>query len=138
MVLLILAGMIISGCAVNPLKQVPVVMVNITFAEDKQGIAEATNYTLTQGTVNYLQRPRNTIAASFPAIGSRAILLKGLNSTIGPWEMTPYKGSGTYTFNIGFDENHYPATNDTVHVAVIVVNARGERIGNLEDYIKWK
>ncbi len=135
-VLLILSGIIISGCIANPLRQVPVVKVNITFAEDKQGIAQVVNYTLTQGTVNYLSRPRQTVADSFPAIGSRMIIPK--YSSIGPWEMVPYKGSGTYSYNIGFDEKHYPVTNDTVHVSIIVVNANAGRIGNLEEIIKWK
>ncbi len=135
-VLLILSGIIISGCVSNPFKQVPVVMVNITFAENAQGIAEVKNYTLTQGTVIYLNRPRKEVADSFPAIGARTIIPK--YSIIGPWEMVTYHGSGTYSFNIGFDEKHYPVTNDTVHVSIIVVNAKGQWIGNLEKIIKWK
>ncbi|MCZ7400088.1 MAG: hypothetical protein O8C62_10530 [Candidatus Methanoperedens sp.] len=137
-VLLILFGIIISGCIANPLRQVPVVKVNITFAEDKQGIAQVVNYTLVQGTVNYLSRPRQTEAYSFPAIGSRTIISKSVNSSIGPWEMVPYKGSGTYSYNIGFDEKHYPVANDTVHVSITVVNANAGKIGNLEEIIKWK
>ena len=45
--LLFLIGIVVSGCIENPIKQVPVVKVNVTFAE-KDGIVVATNSTFTQ------------------------------------------------------------------------------------------
>ncbi len=135
--LLVFSGLVISGCIENPAKQVPVVKVNITFVE-KQGIVEAAKYTLTQGTVPYFNRPQSTQAESFPAIGARTTIAKGINSTIGPWEMVQYMGNGTYSFNIGFDEKNYPAANDTVHISIIVVDKDGNRIGYVVDNIIWK
>lgn len=126
----------ISGC-INPAGQVPIVNVNITFIE-KEGIAEAENYTFTQGTVKYIARPRSTAAESFPAIAARTTIMKGKNSSIGPWETLPYKGSGTYSFNLGFHENHYPACNDFVHISIMVVDKKGERIGYVTENIVWK
>ncbi len=135
-IFLFILGIIVSGC-ISPTKEVPVVKVNLTFVE-KQGIVEAENYKLMQGTIDYINRPRRTQAESFPAIGARATILKGKNSTMGPWEMTSYKGNGTYSFNIGFDEKHYPASNDTVHVSIYVLDKNGERIGAVIKDIIWK
>ncbi len=135
-VLLLLFWVIISGCIANPAKDVPVVQVNITFVE-KQGIVEAENCTITEGTVKYIARPRRTVAESFPAIAARTTLMKGKNSSIGPWEALPYKGSGTYSFNLGFHENHYPVSNDTVHISIMVVDEKGERIGYVTKNIVW-
>ena len=136
-IILLFLGIIISGCVENPTKEVPVVKVNITF-EEKNGIVEAESYKLPPGTVSYLSRPRTTQADKFPAIGARTTILKGENSTIGPWEMVPYKGNGTYSFNIGFEENHYPVPNDTIHVSIMVVDKNGGRIGYVIENIKWK
>jgi hypothetical protein len=126
----------ISGC-INPAGQVPIVNVNITFIE-KESIAEAENYTLTQETVSFLSRPRSTQAESFPAIAARTTIMKGKNSSIGPWETLPYKGSGAYSFNLGFYENHYPAPNDLVHISIMVVDKKGERIGYVTENIVWQ
>ena len=136
-ILLILLGAMFTGCVSNPIKEVPVVKVNITYQE-KNGIVEAMNYTITQGKVAYIDRPRMTQAKSFPAIGARITIMKGKNSTIGPWEMVTYTGNGTYSFNIGFDETRYPSNNDTVHISIIVVDTKGERIGYVVDNIIWK
>jgi hypothetical protein len=136
MILLILT-VIFSGCINNPARQVPVVKVNITFVEN-QGIVVAQNYTLTQGTVAYLNRPRNTQAESFPAIASRTMIAKGANSTIGPWEMVTYTGNGIYSFNIGFQDDHYPVSGDIVHISIIVVDKAGTRIGYVVENIVWK
>ena len=135
-ILLFLFGIMISGC-INPAGQVPIVNVNITFIE-KEGIAEAENSTLTQGTVKYIARPRSTAADTFPAIAARTTLMKGKNSSIGQWETLPYKGSGTYSFNLGFHENHYPAPDDMVHISIMVVDKKGERIGYVTENIIWK
>ncbi len=136
-ILCLFVALMISGCMENPLKEVPVVMVNITFSE-KDGTVIAENYDLKQASVNYLNRPTHTQAESFPAISARTSLLKDKNSSIGPWEMIPFKGNGTYSFNIGFKENRYPAPNDTVHVSIIVVDEKGERIGYVIDNLVWK
>jgi hypothetical protein len=137
MILLILPVILFSGCITNPAKQVPVVKANIAFVEN-QGIVVAQNYTLTQGTVAYLNRPRNTEADSFPAIGARTMISKGPNSTIGPWEMLTYRGNGTYSFNIGFQDDHYPVSGDIVHISIIVVDKDGTRIGYVVENIIWK
>jgi len=89
-----------------------------------------------------LQRPRRE-EAPFPAIGARATLKRGKNSSIEPWEMTPFNGSGTYTFNVGFAENYYPETNDTVHVSIYLTGinkstGRGETVGFVRKDISWK
>ncbi len=141
-ILLILSGIIISGCIGNPLSEVPVVKVNITFVE-KQGKIDVENFTVEQGIVNYLRRPKNIQAEKLPSIGARTALIKGKNSTIGPWEMTSFNGTGTYAFNIGFDEKHYPQKNDTVHVSIYlgVINKttrKGETVGFVTRDIIWK
>ena len=140
-ILFILSGIIISGCIGNPLSEVPVVKVNITFME-KQGNLDVANYTFDQGSLNYLQRPQRT-QAPFPAIGARTTILKGKNSTIGPWEMTPFNGAGTYSFSVGFDEKHYPNINDTVHVSIYLTDVnkssgKGETIGFVTRDLIWK
>ncbi len=132
----------VSGCIENPTRQVPVVKVNITFVE-KQGIVEAENYTLTQETVSFLSRPRRIQSESLPSISARTMILKGKNITVGPWENVPYKGAGTYSFNIGFDEKHYPVPDDTVSVSIMLwdknkTTGKGERIGSVVDNIIWR
>lgn len=128
---------LISGCIENPFKEVPVVKVSITFLE-KEGIAEAENYTLIQGYVTYFNRPRLTVAEKFPAIAGRTTISKGKNSTIGPWETLAYNGNGTYSFNLGFRENHYPTYNDIIHISIMVVDEKGKKIGYIVDDIIWK
>jgi hypothetical protein len=93
---------------------------------------------LTQGTIAYISRPGHTQAESFPAIAARMTIMKGKNSSIGPWEALPYKGSGIYSFNLGFNENQYPARNDLVHISIMVVDEKGERIGYVTEDIIWK
>ncbi len=134
--LILISGILISGCVQNPTKEVPVIKVNITFVE-KEGVVQATEYSLTQGTVSYLDRPKKD-EGPFPAIAARTMISKGKNSTIGSWEMLSYTGPGTYSFNIGFDEKTYPESNDTVHVSIYVVNTKGERIGVQINNIIWK
>ncbi len=141
-ILLFLSGVIISGCIGNPLSEVPIVKVNITYVEKNGQIQPDPNFTVEQGTVNYLQRPRMT-QTQFPAIGARTTLVKGKNGTIGPWEMTPFNGSGTYRFNVGFDEKHYPQANDTVHVSIYLTSInkttrKGETVGFVSKNIIWK
>jgi len=137
LVLFFFAAIIISGCVENPAKQVPVVHVNITFVE-KQGFAEVKSYKLTQDTVNYLSRPKTTQAESFPAISARMMIVKGNNSTIGPWETLSYKGNGTYSFNIGFVNDNYPVLKDKVTIFIYVWDKKGERIGYFIQDMTWE
>jgi hypothetical protein len=116
--------------------------VKINYYENQGNFIADENFTAEQGAVNYLQRPRMT-QAKFPAIGGRTSITNGKNLTIGPWEMTPFNGTGTYTFNIGFDEQHYPTTNDTVHVSIYLTDinkstGRGETVGLVNRDIVWK
>ena len=136
-IILLLLGIIISGCLSNPFKQVQVVKVNVTF-DEKQGIVESRDLSLVQGTVDYAGRPRRIYAEAFPTIAARAMVEKGKNSTIEPWENVPYKGSGVYAFNLGFKEGDEPLPNQTVHVSIIVLNEKGERIGYVIEDIVWK
>ncbi len=135
-ILLLALGIMMSGCMSNPAKQVPIVKVNITFVE-KQGTVEPEHYTLIQGTTAYISRPRTT-AQPFPAISARATILKGDNSSIGPWEMIPYTGNGTYSFNLGFRDDQYPQTNDTVHISIIVIDKAANNIGYVVKDIRWE
>jgi len=135
-ILCLIFGIMLSGCIANPAKQVPVVNVSITLVE-KQGIVEVENYRLSQGTVNYLSRPKATQAESFPAITARTMITKGKNSTIGPWETLPYKGNGTYSFNIGFKEDNYPSLNDSVDIYIMIVDKNGGRIGYFTQDLTW-
>jgi hypothetical protein len=140
-VLLLLLGIIVSGCIENPLKQVPVVKVNITFME-KQGEFYAQNYTLTQGTVDYAARPMKTNVESFPAISARIIVLRNnTNATmegLSQWENLPFKGNGTYNFNIGFNEKYYPDTGDFVGIFIIVSDEKGRRVGYVGENRVWE
>ena len=127
----------ISGC-INPVKEVPVIKVNIMFADNQStGIVDAKNYTLTPGTVMYINRPVKTQADSFPAIASRVIVTDSNHSVIGPWEMTNYTGSGTYTYNIGFPENYYPTNKCKIHVTIMAANQTGGLMGYVVENIKW-
>ena len=137
LMLFLFSGIIISGCIGNPAKQVPVVHVNITLVET-DGYVEVENYRLTQELVNYLSRPRTTTAESFPAITARTMIVKGKNSSIGPWETLPYKGNGTYSFNIGFKEDKYPVLNDTVHISIMIVDKNGGQTGYFVQDMIWK
>lgn len=112
------------------------VKVNITFVE-MQDIVVAENYTLTQGSVRYINRPRSTQSA-FPAIAARTMISKGENSSIGPWVVLPYNGAGIYSFNIGFKEGDYPMPNDIIHISIYVLDKEGERIGAVVDNIVWR
>ncbi len=134
---LLLLGIIISGCIGNPVKQVPVIHVNITLVE-KDGNVDVVNYKLNQEMVNYLARPKTTQPESFPAITARTMIAKGKNSTIGPWEALPYKGNGDYSFNIGFKEDNYPVLNDKVNIFIYVWDKKGEVIGHFENDMVWE
>ncbi len=134
--LLLIFVIVVSGCIENPTKQVPVVHANITLAE-KEGVVNFESYKLVQGTVNYLGRPRTEQAETFPAISARTVILKGENSTIGPWENLPYKGSGTYSFDIGFTEGKYPASKDNVNIYIYVWDEKGNRIGFISYQMIW-
>lgn len=136
MILLIFSGTLISGCIDNPMKEVPVVKVNITFAE-KEGFVEAVEYDFSPGSVNFLNRPKRD-EAPFPAIAARTMIAKGQNSSIGQWETLPYTGQGTYSFNIGFLEKKYPVPDDIVHISIYVVDIKGDRIGFFKNDIIWK
>jgi len=141
-VLILLLGIIVSGCVQNPIKQVPVVKVNITFVE-KGGFFVPENYTTyTQGTVDYAGRPKNTRAKSFPAISGRTMVVRnntnGSTETLGQWETLPFKGNGTYNFNIGFNEKYYPDPNDLVHISIIVSDEKARRIGYAVENKIWE
>lgn len=127
-------SIMISGC-INA--DVPIIKVNMTFVE-KEGIVEADHYTLTPENISYIARPKKNYADSFPAIAGRTTIFDSKDTIIGPWETLPYKGSGTYTFNIGFDERRYPKINDMVHVTIMVVDKNGDRIGYVVEDIKWR
>ena len=137
LMLFLLSGMIISGCIGNPAKQVPVVHVNMTLVEN-DGYVEVEDYKLTQEMVNYLSRPRTTQAESFPAITARTMIVKGKNSSIGPWETLPYKGNGTYSLNIGFKEDKYPVLNDSVHISIMIVDKEGGQTGYFVQDMIWE
>ncbi len=134
--LISILGATLSGC-LNPLQQVPVLKINITFVE-RQGVVQADNYTITQGSVSYIDRPRKTQADSFPAIVARETLVKDNTTIIGPWEALSYKGSGSYSFNIGFRDNYYPVSGNPIHVSIIVVDKTGERIGYVVKDMVWQ
>lgn len=134
-VLLLILGIVISGCISNPLRQVPVVNVNVTFTE-KQGYPVAETINLTQKTVDYAARPQ-TRQTFFPAIVGRTMVSKGKNSTVGEWEMKEYNGPGVYSFDIGFVEGHEPAFNDTVLVSIYIMDKKGETIFFGNQYILW-
>lgn len=133
-VLLLSSILPLSGCLGNPMKNVPVIDINITFVEDK-GIVDATDYEFKQGEVNYFSRPMKE-QAEFPAISARAMIVRGSNSSIGPWEMLPYSGPGTYSLKVGFEE--YPVPEDIIHISIYVVDKDGERIGVITDNLVWK
>ncbi len=137
LVLFFISVMIFSGCIGNPTKQVPVVHVNITFVE-KEGFSQVQNYKITQETVNYLGRPKKTQAESFPAITARTMIMKEKNSSIGPWETLSYNGNGIYSFNIGFKDDNYPAAGDKVHISIMVVDKKGDRIGYFVQDMVWE
>ena len=69
-----------------------------------EGFFVPENYTYSQGTVDYAGRPRTT-RSKFPAIAARTMVVRnntnGSTETLGPWETLPFKGNGTYNFNIG-------------------------------------
>lgn len=140
-VLLVLLGIIVSGCLQNPTKQVPVVKVNITFTE-KQGKFYPLNYTLTQGMVDYAARPMKTNVEKFPAISSRTMVVKnntnGTMQALSPWENLPFKGNGTYKFNIGFNEKYYPDKGDLVHISIIVSDEKAQRVGYVVENKVWE
>lgn len=136
LILFLFSGIIISGCVTNPTKQVPVIHINITLVE-KQGHVEVENYRLTQETLNYLNRPKSTQVEVFPAISARTVILKGENSTIGPWENLAYKRNGTYSFDIGFVEGKYPVPNDKVNIFIYVWDEKGGRIGYFAQEMIW-
>jgi hypothetical protein len=140
----ILITTFLSGC-INPMRQVPVMKINITYTE-KEGIVGADAHSFTQDNISYIDRPRRTQAESFPAILGRTTIVKKIasdnvrfNGTIvGPWETLPYKGNGSYSFYIGFDEGNYPESGDTIHISIIVVDKTGQRIGYVVEDTTWK
>lgn len=136
-IIILIFGISISGCLSEKIKQVPVLKVNVTLVE-KEGIIDAENISITQGSVNIFDRPKNVIANSLPAISARATISKGINSTIGPWENIPYNGVGGYSFNIGFDENNLPKKDDTIHVSIYVIDKNKDRIGMIIRNIVWQ
>lgn len=140
LIYILLLGILISGCIENPLKQVPVVKVNITLVE-KEGLAVAENSSFTQGTVDYAGRPQSPVS-TFPVISGRTMVTrKNSNASTlstSEWESLPYKGNGTYTFNIGFNENYYPDPGDMVHVSVLIADEKGSRIGYTINNMIWE
>ena len=90
--------------------------------------------------MDYAGRPRNPIS-TFPAITGRTLVTKNRTATTeseSKWESLPYKGNGTYNFNIGFNEKYYPDSGDEVHVSIMVVDEKGNRIGYLINNMKWE
>lgn len=138
-VLFLLSGILISGCITSPTEQIPVVKVNLTLSESG-GVANATSFTFSQGTVEFVKRPKHAVAESFPAITARTIIVRS-NATnvtwIGPWETLAYNGNGTYSFNAGFDEKHYPTYGDLVQISVMVVDKNGGRMGSFKELFTW-
>lgn len=135
-ILLFLFGIMFSGCLSNPMEEVPVLKVNLTLIE-RQGEVLAENFSLTQGTVNILQKP-HSVQASFPSISGRTMIRKEKGLVVGSWENVPYNGNGTYSFNIGFKEENYPVFNDTVTVSIYIINKKAERIGFFGNSLIWK
>jgi|SRR3972149_459077 len=144
MISIILFTIFLNGC-VNPAKDVPIIKVNVTYSE-REGIVEADTYSFVQDNVSYINRPKKTVADSFPAIIGRATINKKIikdnekvNETIiGPWEAVTYKGDGSYSFDLGFHEGNYPEPGDQVHISIIVVDNKGERIGYIVADTIWK
>lgn len=133
----ILIATLISGC-INPMKQVPVLRVNITYTE-RQGIVDADRYSFTQDNVSYIDRPKKIQADSFPAIiGRITMVTTDKNVVIGPWETLPYKGNGNYSFNLGFHDGNFPERGNAIHISIIVVDKSGQRIGYVVEDTKWK
>jgi len=116
------------------------VKVNITFMEN-QGKFYPEKYTLTQGMVDYAGRPQATRPEKFPAISARTMVVKknmnGTSEAVGPWETLPFKGNGTYKFNIAFDEKYIPGPGDLVHISIIVSDKNGSRIGYVVENKVW-
>lgn len=135
--ILLVSGILISGCVTNPLKQVAVVKVNITFIE-KQDFAEVQNVTFTQGTVDYAGRPKRSKAAEFPAIAGRVMIYQNNESIIMPWETVQYTGNGTYRLNLGFSDKIQPRFNDPIHISIVVLNSTGKQIGSHVTNTKWE
>ena len=136
LVLSILLPIFVSGC-LNPLQDVPVIKINMTFV-DKQGIAEAENFAFAQGNVSYIDRPKRVQAESFPAISARVTTRRGNETSIGPWEVIPYKGSGDYSLNIGFPKDYHPEIGDSLHISIIVIDKDGQRIGYVIKDTIWQ
>jgi hypothetical protein len=120
----------------NVNKDVPVIKADAILLE-KDNIVEIENITLVIGNVSYLNRPKKTQADTFPAVAARVTLLRGNKSIIGPWETVSYNGSGRYSFNIGFNEMYYPKINDRIHVSIMIVDKKGERIGYFVKDMIW-
>lgn len=147
-ILILMSGILIttflSGC-INPVKEVPIIKVNITYTE-RQGIAEVDTYSFIQDNVSYINRPKRTQAESFPAIIGRTTIIKKVmkdndkvnETVIGPWEAIPYKGNGRYSLDVGFYDGNYPEPGDMVHISIMVVDKNGERIGYVIENIVWK
>src|SRR3989304_5203182 len=109
MISIILFTIFLNGC-VNPAKDVPIIKVNVTYSE-REGIVEADTYSFVQDNVSYINRPKKTVA---------------------------YKGDGSYSFDLGFHEGNYPEPGDQVHISIIVVDNKGERIGYIVADTIWK
>lgn len=136
LVLFILA-MTLIAIGASTLFVVPVVKVNVTFVE-KEGIVQATNYSIVQGSVGGFNKPNKDVANSLPAIFGRVTLGTGKDASIGPWETLPYKGNGTYQLNLGFYNGRIPKVGMPIHISVLVADKDGERIGYLVKDMEWK
>src|SRR3989338_6448954 len=66
MISIILFTIFLNGC-VNPAKDVPIIKVNVTYSE-REGIVEASTYSFVQDNVSYINRPKKTVADSFPSL----------------------------------------------------------------------
>ncbi len=135
---ILLLLIILSGCIKNPTEKVPILKVEMLLNETN-GTVRAEEYTITPATIDYIKRPKEMLAESFPTIGGRVWVTKykNISSSIGPWAYTPYNGPGKYNLTLGFREGMYPVPNDTLHVSIIVVNKKGERIGYVVQNLNW-
>lgn len=134
---LFIFAMILIAIGASTLFTVPVIKVNATFVE-KEGIVQATNYSIAQGSVGYFNKPNKDVANNLPAIFGRVTLGTGKEASIGPWETLPYKGNGTYQLNLGFYSGRTPKVGMPVHISILVADKNGERIGYLVSNMEWK
>ena len=130
--MLILMGVLILGSGMY--RNVPIIKVNMSLTEKQDGVVDIKNYTIVQDNVNYINRPKRTVAESFPAVIGRVLVSKH----VGPWESVYYKGTGNYAFNMAFPKDYIPKSGEPIHITIMVVDKDGVKIGYLMEDVKWK